>query len=75
MDVTFNGFPEAGERIVYVLPVAVADLPDDIRQQAMGAETLYAVHTAAGERLVLVRDRQLAFALARHNDLAPVNAH
>lgn len=69
-------FGDAGEQqIVYVRPVKVADLPDDIREQAEGIETLYAVHSAAGERLALVRDRNLAFVLARQNDLAPVTVH
>jgi hypothetical protein len=62
-------------RIVYVRPVAVADLPDDVREQAEGIEQLFAVHSADGERLALVRDRKLAFILARQNDLAPVNVH
>lgn len=62
-------------RIVYVRPVAVADLPDDVREQAQGIERLFAVHSADGERLALVRDRNLAFILARQNDLAPVNVH
>ena len=61
--------------IVYVRPVAVADLPQDVQRQAMGAERLYAVHSETGERLALVRNRQLAFMLARQNDLAPVNVH
>jgi hypothetical protein len=69
-------FGDAGEqRIVYVRPVKVAELPDDIREQAEGIDTLYAVHSAAGERLALVRDRNLAFVLARQNDLAPVTVH
>lgn len=75
MDVKFAGFPEVDNRIVYVRPVAVADLPEEIREQAMGIVTLYAVHRPDGERLALVRDRQMAFALARQNDLAPVSAH
>lgn len=62
-------------RIVYVRPVAVADLPDEVREQAEGIEQLFAVHSADGERLALVRDRKLAFILARQNDLAPVNVH
>jgi hypothetical protein len=62
-------------RIVYVRPVAVADLPDDVREQAEGIEQLFAVHSADGERLALVRDRTLAFILARQNDFAPVNVH
>lgn len=67
--------PETADRIVYVRPIAVADLPEDIRRQVEGIETLYAVHAESGERLALVRDRGLAFALARQNDLAPVNVH
>jgi hypothetical protein len=36
---------------------------------------LYAVHSDQGERLALVKDRNLAFVLARQNDLSPVTAH
>lgn len=75
MDTKFDFGPETGERIVYVRPVAVADLPDEVRQHAMGLEKIYAVHAASGERLALVRDRQLAFIVARQNDMAPVSVH
>ncbi len=75
MDTKVNFLPEAEGRIVYVRPVAVADLPEEIRLQADGLDRLYAVHRPDGERLALVRDREMAFALARQNDLAPVNAH
>ncbi len=62
-------------RIVYVRPVATADLPEELRNQVGGLETLYAVHRTDGERLALVKDRKLAFVLARQNDLAPVAVH
>ncbi|HSF65668.1 MAG TPA: DUF1150 family protein [Paracoccaceae bacterium] len=75
MDVKFNGLPDGEDRIVYIRPVAVADLPEEMREQAMGAVTVYAVHRPDGARLALVRDRALAFALARQNDMAPVSAH
>lgn len=75
MNAKFDFGPEAAERIVYVRPIAVADLPEEIRAQAGGLETLYALHAEDGERLALVRDRALAFAIARQNDLAPVNVH
>lgn len=75
METKVNFLPEAEGRIVYVRPVAVADLPEDIREKADGLDRLYAVHRPDGERLALVRDREMAFALARQNDLAPVNAH
>lgn len=75
MDTPFDFGPETGDRIVYVRPVPVAELPEPLRTQAAGLEMIYAVHRPDGERLALVRDRLLAFALARQHDLAPVNAH
>lgn len=63
------------QRIVYVRPVKVKDLPPEIRKEAEGLDTLYAVHAPDGQRLALVRDRNLAFILARQHDYAPVNAH
>lgn len=61
--------------IVYVRPVSVKDLPEDVQEQVDGVENLYAVHAEDGQRLALVRDRKLAFILARQNDLSPVNVH
>lgn len=75
METKYDGFPEDGQSIVYVRPVLVADLPEPIRTQAEGLLTIYAVHRPDGERVALVRDRSMAFALARQNDLAPVSAH
>lgn len=79
MDHKLPAFPEVVGNIVYVKAVAVADLPEDLqseaRAQADGAETLYAVHREDGEQLALVVDRDLAFALARQNDLSPVALH
>ncbi|HBV55592.1 MAG TPA: DUF1150 domain-containing protein [Rhodobacteraceae bacterium] len=68
-------FGDSAERIVYVRPVQVKDLPDDIRGAAEGAETIYSVHNASGARIALVKDRSLAYVLARQNDLAPVGWH
>ena len=62
-------------RTVYVRRVATADLPLDVQEQAEGAEQLYAVHNADGDRIALVADRKMAFILARQNDLAPVAVH
>ena len=70
-----TGWEAMPRDIVYVRPVAVADLPSEVQEAAMGATELYAVHSAEGERLALVKDRRLAFLLARQNDLAPVSVH
>ena len=75
MNTEYNFNELRDERLVYVRPVEVSDLPDEVQEQADGLEQLYAVHDANGERLALVRDRQMAFALARQNDFAPVNVH
>lgn len=75
MNTTFDFGTEDAERIVYVRPVAVAELPADVREQAMGMQEIYAVHDADGQRLALVKDRTLAFVLARQNDFAPVSVH
>jgi len=75
MDHKFEFGPEDQDRIVYVRQVAVSDLPREVRRQVGAATTLFAVHNADGERLALVRDRNLAFVLARQNDLSPVTVH
>ena len=75
MDVKYQGLSQSERAIVYVRPVLVADLPSDLQAQAEGIETLYAVHRPNGERVALVADRKLAFALARHHDMAPVSVH
>lgn len=71
----FEADDGAAERIVYVRPVQVADLPPDVQARAKGLSVIWAVHDADGERLALVADRRMAFALARQNDYAPVNVH
>jgi hypothetical protein len=62
-------------RTVYVRPVHTKDLPSELQSQMGGLKTLYAVHDADGQRLALVKDRRMAFVLARQNDLAPVAVH
>lgn len=70
-----NLFAAADNRTVYVREVTVADLPKELHEQASSMEKIFAVHRADGERLALVADRNLAFVLARQNDLAPVTVH
>lgn len=75
MDTRYDGLPAPGDRIVYVRPVAVADLPDEIRAQAQGLDRIWSVNRPDGERLALVRDRAMAFVLARQHEMVPVNVH
>lgn len=73
---TKHDFPVMqAENTVYIRRVAMTELPAEVREQAPDADSLYAVHGIDGERLALVRDRNLAFILARQNELAPVSVH
>lgn len=63
------------ENTVYIRQVETRSLPRELRDQLQGIDSMYAVHDADGERLALVRDRSLAFMLARQNELCPVSAH
>ena len=75
MNTPFNFKDLDLERLVYVRPVEVSELPEKMRPQAQGLAHIYAVCSSDGERLALVKDRELAFALARQNDFAPVTVH
>ncbi|AGT09534.1 DUF1150 family protein [Paracoccus aminophilus] len=68
-------FSQETDNTVYIRRVAVATLPQDVRDQVEGVEALYAVHGADGERIALVKDRGLAFMLARENEMSPVSVH
>lgn len=75
MDAKYDFQTDESRAIVYVRPVKVDDLPEEMRDQIGGAATIYAVHSVDGERLALVRDRKTAFFLARQNNMEPVTVH
>ena len=75
MDTKFDFGDVSTETTVYIRPVQTSTLPQDIQEQIPGVETLYAVHDADGERLALVRERAMAFSLARQNEMTPVSVH
>ncbi|MGB0504782.1 MAG: DUF1150 family protein [Pikeienuella sp.] len=60
---------EAGQ-IVYVRPLRNDEIPDDAPVDA-----LYGIHDAAGNRIGLAPDRDLAFMAARQHELQPVSVH
>ncbi|MDE0305820.1 MAG: DUF1150 family protein [Albidovulum sp.] len=62
-------------RTVYVRPVEAEDLPDDIREQISDSKEMFALHDSAGQRIAVVSDRRIAFAVARRNDFSPVHVH
>ena len=68
-------FEDKQDRIVYIKSVDASDLSDDIRAKIPKNTMLYAVHNSNGERLAIVEKRDMAFVLARQNDLSPVMVH
>lgn len=75
MNEKFDLGPEKSGNIVYIRRVELDSLPDEVRQQVPGVTALYALHGIDGERLALVKDRNMAFMLARQNELTPVSVH
>ena len=61
-----------GKAIVYVRELAADEMPDELR----GIEArFFGVHDAEGNRLAVVPDRRVAFALAKQNDMRPLSVH
>lgn len=75
MDIKYDFGADPGNRIVYVRAVALADLPEDIRTQVAGLDHLYALHDADGTRLAVVKDRWMAFSLAREHAVTALSVH
>lgn len=58
---------------VYIREADRQSLPAEIRSHD---GKIYAVHDAeSGAQLALAMDRQVAFALARRNDMTPLSVH
>lgn len=67
--------------MVYVREVAAAEILGDAPKTALKGlnidpdQILYAVHSADGERLAVLIDRESAFAAAVAHELDPVSVH
>ena len=65
--------------LVYVRQVKASDLMADAGEmqdlEIDPDQSLYAVHSADGERLAVMVDRDTAFAAAVAHELAPVSVH
>lgn len=70
-----------GPDLVYVREITAAEVMADALVEATPGfeidpdQTLYAVHSAAGERLAVMMDRDSAFAAAVAHELEPVSVH
>lgn len=60
-------------QIVYIREADRDALPDQVKDHQ---GKIFSVHDAeSGEQLALTADRQVAFALARRNDMTPLSVH
>ncbi len=64
--------PRDGRAIVYIREADPEQLPEHLKE-AHGK--IFSVHNNEGECLALTPDRDVAFALARRNDMTPVSVH
>ncbi len=71
-----------GRKLVYIRAVVARDVMEDLRDddgdisfEVHEEDVLYSVHSAGGERIALVGDRELAFAAARQYEMNPVSVH
>jgi len=60
---------------VYVRHVPVDSLPERLRVQVDGVDTIYALTGEDGKQIALVISRELAYSVAREHDLTPVMVH
>ena len=65
---------DLNDRTVYVSAVNVADLPEVVAK-GISQGRVYSLNSSTGDRLALVKDRSLAFVLARQNEFHPVAVH
>ena len=65
---------ELKDGTVYGSAVNVADLPEAVAK-GISQGRVYSLNSSTGERLALVKDRSLAFVLARQNEFHPVPVH
>ena len=72
---TKKDFADLGQNIVYLKPVATADLPAEVQEQANGLETLFAVHNTKGEQVALVASEGIASHLAAEHHMQLVTLH
>ncbi len=63
------------QRIVYVRPIDLEELPSHVRAQAGGMSKIYGVFGPNGEQIAFTPNRATAFDLARENALTPLSVH
>ena len=72
---TKREFKKLGENFIYMKPVAPADMPAEVRQEAGDIETLFALHNTKGEQVAIVANPAIASHLAAEHRMQLVTLH
>ena len=72
---TRDQFGVLEDRIVYVKPVDVDDLPDEVIEEVGRIDKLWSVHNSVGEQLALIADLDTAAELAREYRYSAMAVH
>lgn len=65
-----------GPNLVYVRVSPRAELEGVVPSEMLSSgTTLYSIHTADGQRVAVMNDREAAFVAARQHDMVPVSVH
>jgi hypothetical protein len=62
-------------QIVYVKEVDPSELPADIDLEMIDGERFFALHDVDGAQIAVAANLELAYHLARVNDLVPLTLH
>lgn len=72
---TKREFKKLGANFIYMKPVATADMPQEVRDEAGDAKTLFALHNTKGEQVALVANPAVASHLASEHQMQLVTLH
>ena len=72
---TKRQFKKLGPQFIYMKPVATADLPAEVQEEAGEIEVLFAVHNTKGEQVAVVADPAVASHLADQHQMQLVTLH
>ncbi len=61
--------------IVYLRPVDAADLPEDMVEEAGGADQLWSIHNSDGDQLAFIADLDMAQDLAKQFQYTALAVH
>ncbi len=63
------------DKIVYLKPVDTSDLPEEVLEEAGGADQLWSIHNSEGDQLAFIADLNMAQDLAKQFEYTALTVH